>query len=580
MKANILELQKSNKDKRYLPLGQICEGPIGDLTRLLKLEKSIALNNIWATLGWENDSKFTPSGELQFSKEGNWDEGQYSQSDKRRKDNKLTMEEVKNLREMHPDLKIKRKGSIIERFINFDEVNFTLPSQFNPVDLPRLRLTLHLAHDEGAVVYYQHSKRNEYNDEDAISEYVFCENDSDDKKHTYFVPIEPKYELIPVDPKKGIFKQSDRLTGLSFIIKVLVFKKKKRAQKQRFVDIEEHLSKNGKKIGVKKYQLLLFDVNKNAACKNCGDVKKKKENKEQLLKSFDQIIKLGQIDNKKKTLFLIHGTFVDTVTSFEDLICRNANQPSALENIIRSKKIEQIIAFDHPTVLADAKMNVEWLERKLASLKVKFEKPVSILTSSRGGMVGEYMVVYPTLKPYIPEIDKLLMFSPGNGCGYFDVAKRFAKGANAMRVVSPGSSKFLMSLTQFAVGSILELPGFKMMTKDSPTYNDILKNKTTAYPNTQIINIISDWDKTLIPDDKVFKRVICTCLDKFIVGALGEQHDWVIGVNAQVLKPATHKNTLDFRYSVHGRYFEMNYVLDYKNKKKIHPHQIIMDTLI
>ena len=579
MKANILELQRSNKDKRFIPLGQITSGPLDNIIQ--KLLKKTPPSDVWGTLGWESNEPFTPNGDIQFSETGNYNEGNSSVADRRRKDNKLTKQEVLMLKEMHPDLKITAKGVVQERFINFDDVDFKLPASFKIDQIKSLRLSLFLSHDEGAVVYYQHSKRGEYNDEEAISEYIYSVNDADDTQRDYLFPIIPKYEWISDKPELGTYKESTTLSNNSFIVKILVFKKKKRAQAKRLEEIAESLSSNNKKVGVHKYQLLLFNAEKNSKCISCTKQEKKRDRKKlhkELAKSFDVVLSKGQICPKKKTLLLLHGTFVDTMASFEDLIVKEPGKESTLERLLKNTEIEQIIALDHPTVLADAEMNAEWFKKKLAAIKLKFEKPLSILTSSRGGMLGEYMVVSDKLKAHIPSIDKVLMFSPGNGCGYFEMAQSFAKGANAMRVVTPGSSEFLLSLTQFSVKAILELPGFKMMTKGSPAYDYILNNDKCAYPEAQFITAVSDWDKSLVPSSKVMKRALSSGLDLFIKIPLGDEHDWVIGVNAQVLCPKPFKNKLSFRYSVHGKYLNANHVLTYPDKKQFHPHQIIFDT--
>lgn len=566
MKENIKNLTENLKDQRFIPLGEIAKIPLPVLTETLRIQGKKNKDKIWATLGWESDEPFSPKGDLEFSKTGNPDEGDYKN---RKKKNKLTQDEIADIKAINPDLDVKRKKEVREYYINFDEVHFSLPDTFNPIDLPRLRLTVFLEPDEGALVYYHHSKKGDVFDPEAFSEYILHEkeNNSNRDRLTYYFPVEPKHLLEPVDEERHLYRQTGQETGMSFIIKVLIFKQKKGTEKQLFSRSLKEINKSAKKegnllyelVGKDKYALLKFDPEKGAT----GE--------------FDPVTDKGQILQGAKTLLLIHGTFVDTASSFEHLLSVHSGGKSVLQELLSKGKFEQILAFNHPTISENAEGNISWLATLLKNLDIHISKPLQIIATSRGALVAAYMASDSTINKYFP-IGKIMTFSGGNGCGYFNLGQKISRALSVWKAASPGpAGKVISSIAQLSVQWFLEQPGCRMMTIGSKESTAIL-SASPVNSFTRYKTVVSDWHKCLVEQEPFFKRVGNTSLDAVIRIALGKEHDWVIGVEQQRRIPAgSGKLDESRRHSVHGRYLEAGYVRDENCKIIADPYQIIYD---
>lgn len=560
MQENIQQLLGNLKDNRFFPLGEIAQIPLADLTTTLKKEGKKNKDRIWGTLGWENDTPFTPEGDLVFSKTGNSDEGRHK--DKRK--NKLTQKEIKDLKAVNPDLNVSKRNEVREYYINFDDVHFTLPETFNPVELPRLRLTIFLEPDEGAIVYFQHSKKEDFLDENAFSEYVLHEQEkkSDRDRLTYYFPVEPKYILEVVNEAEHLYRQSDQETGMSFIIKTLIFKQKRGTEPQLYKRFLKNINEScdGTDVaGKSKYALLKFDPSGSHS------------------NQLTPVTTHKQIDQDARTLLLIHGTFVDTASSFEHLLSPRSGGINVLQELLLRGKFEQIIAFNHPTISDNAEGNATWLADHLQQINVRFSKPVQVIATSRGALVAEYMAADKRIEQFI-KISKVLMFSAGNGCGYFNLGHKISRILSIWAIASPGpAGKIISSFAQLSVQWFLSRPGCKMMTIDSPELDAILA-RPPINPSIRYKNVVSDWHKCLVEDKGFFKRVGSTSLDAVIKIALGKEHDWVIGVEQQKRIPVNSGiPDHSFRYSVHGRYLEAGYVRDQQCQLIPDPSQIIFD---
>lgn len=550
-----------------------------------KISKTISydIDNTWGTLGWADDKPFTPAGELYFSERGNNDEGINQNGEPHR----LTQQEISDLKEINPQLDPNSKGQVWERYINFNDIHFDLPEVFDPRELPKLRLTLFLQPNQGAIVYYQHSELGNKSDEDAVFEYILHQGGETDRDRlTYVFPVEPKNKLVAVDEANHLYKQSDEPTGTAFIIKILTFKQAQAPDQEIFDSQVSELNRStsmkmAKKlssavapgtvlyelVGKDKYDLLLFDKTKSQV--NPGGV-------------FVSVTTGNQLNLNAKTLLLIHGTFVNTNASFKDLLLFNSDKNSSyLQHLLESGKFEQIIALNHPTISHDAAQNVEWLKGKLSELNIQFTQPLQIITTSRGALVAEFMASDPEVRQYIPEIRKVMMFSAGNGCGYFQIGGKISAVLSFWKKTASGpAGKVILAIAQLSVDWFLSQPGCVLMNEDKPVLGSIL-NKAPLNPNIQYKTVASDWHNCLSQDLKWYKRWKNTSLDTLIKIALGSKHDWVIGFERQIIVPKN-SNTpqLEERHSVHGRYLERGYVKHSVNgncQVMADPHVVIAD---
>lgn len=568
MQLNIQQQLGNLRDKRFLPLGEVAQIPLADLTGILRKDGKLNKDRIWGTLGWEDDRPFTPEGDLVFSRLGNSDEGFNGES----RINVLTRQEIADLKAVNPDLSIRRKKEVHEYYINFDDVHFTLPEVFNPIELPRLRLAVFLEPNEGAIVYFQRSKKGDFWDKEAFSEYILYDKiqPTNRDRLNYYFPVEPKHILEPADEEKNLYRESEKETGLSFIVKVLVFKQKKGTERQlysRFLKAINSSKSNNSNllyelVGKDKYSLLKFHPKVNR--KPLGE--------------FIPVTKQKQIEQDAKTLLLIHGTFVDTLSSFEQLLTARPSGKCFLQELLAKGKFDQVLAFNHPTISHNAQDNITWLATHLKKLNIRFSKPVQIIATSRGALAAEYMASNTSINEYIPVISKIMVFSAGNGCGYFKLGDKISRVLSIWKATTAGpAGKVISSIAQLSVEWFLKQPGCIMMNENHPELESIL-SRSPVNRNIRYKSVVSDWHRCLVNEKGFFKRIGSTSLDAVIRVALGKEHDWVIGVEQQKRIPVNSgAPDEDRRHSVHGRYLEPGYVRDENCKLLADPHQIIFE---
>jgi hypothetical protein len=579
-------------ERTFIPLGE--EKPQEELQGNLLFKQKLnyefddKVEGIWGTLGWEDNSAFELKGSINLSNDGNLDEGGTHE---------LTKSEIEELKSINPLLDGK-KYVVRERFINFDNVEFDLPEQFNPLDLPRLRLTLFLRPDEGALVYYQHCRKDDHKDEDALFEYIMYEKavDKNRDRLDYFFAVQPKHTLVPVDIEKHIYKQSEEETGLSFIVKILTYKQAAKTEKALYQEAVKHIN-SGKMlfhgvstaagiplyelVGKDKYNLLVFSP----TSANGEDTVVADEDGDKTYYGghFIPVTDANQVDVTKRTLFLIHGTFVNTMKSFRDIIlCKGTthNEPSYLQYLLATGKFEQILAFDHPTISHDAKQNTEWLIGKLNMLGLSFrDNPLQVFTTSRGALVAEYMASDPDCANLLP-MEKVLMFSAANGSGYFTTGKMVAKGITLWKKTASGpAAKIVLALLQLSVEFFLDQPGCILMTINHRL--QVLEKILNARPNNPALVykcVVSDWNYCLVKNERFWTKLWQTPLDTVIKISLGLEHDWVIGSKRQEIVPyqsAANQAQSEYRHSVHGRYLELNYVTNGACDPIPNPHESI-----
>ncbi len=515
---------KAEDKKHYVLLGDT------DITKseLLKeaIEGKIGTKNknefvpgFWGTLGMPDDSPIDFSGNLQMSKYGNeTSTGEVAKDIQALKDFKL-ITNTDNAR-------------VIERFINFDNITFNEPAEiiYSKNDkeemennIPKLRLTVFLQSDEGALVCYEHCKDPSDNDEDKFLEYIFPEDEplGNRDRLNYIFPIVP-LKLIEDDgngnPAWGIEHHH------SFIIKVLIFKRETQAtpsiQLQSIFNTIDTNAYPSSAIGeINKYGLILFDSKAN----DWIDGRESELN----------------IDCKVKTLFLFHGTFVNTRHSFKGLLETNylGNEKSWLQQMIENGKYKQVIGFDHPSVMEDAEQNANVLLAIFNKYNINFTgNPVDVITTSRGGLVAKYLIYLTDKFP----VNKVAHIACANGVGYFTP---YGKGQinlilSLLKTVLSGLPAVgeILGLFQFGVNASFNLPGFLQMTPGHQKLTTILSSKPSAINTNAVFQtIVGDWDKKLV--DGKLKRILATGADWEIRKILGEENDWVVGTNEQKLLP-------------------------------------------
>ncbi len=248
------------------------------------------------------------------------------------------------------------------------------------------------------------------------------------------------------------------------------------------------------------------------------------------------------IDPTLKTLFLIHGTFTRTTLwmfegtnepvppenqhlgSFGELLERTEGGQSFLKDwMIHTGKYQQVIAFDHYTVIEDIRQNAEQLMNLLPDQKAdgtpfSFEQEVDIVTGSRGGLLGQYLAnnFGKKVNPKIPIGNGVIIASPNRGSGLLEFdhlskkkkeKKRYKKALKEIiNSLSIGSwPKFLLkTIVSFNGGMIVEfmkLPGIKMQRPNSELIREVqsgkpapVSMKPTGSKPTLYLPIIGKYD--------------------------------------------------------------------------------------
>jgi hypothetical protein len=550
-----------NNQFRFVPLGlkpnDLSQAVLGALDRKLKREIAEPVEGIWGTLGWANDKPLSLTGSMNYSATGN-------------------TTSVAATSEVVQDVKAfmgfgKNEKPVIERFINLSDVDFKYnrAKKLNLKNLPNLQLTLFLQPDEGAVVFYQHSKKGKHEDESASIEYILP---NATKNHTtnrdrldYIFPIVPPKQLALDDNTEQVLF-TDQERDIDFIVKILTFKREIKhptdLMKSVTATINEKITQDHQAdireaaiesvldqdviyapfnfLGKRKYKLLKYDPAKH---------------------DFIDQTDTMTIDASQKTLLLNHGTFSSTQGTYGELYGQ-AN--CVLSELITSGKFQQIIAFDHPTVSHDVSENVDWLYNKLAGLQ--FELPVTILGFSRGALVSKWLSSDKKNKNF--KVDHILTFSGAYGVGYLTRARQLAKGLSMLKyVIPPPAGVYVAALAQFSVKYIAGLPGLDAMAPRGKRLNKVMKSNHLN-PETTLQTVAADWKPRLAPPGR---RPVSFILDASLKLILGWKHDWVVGFKNQQL---AHKSSTAPIHivSMHTRNFEEAY-------HGLPTHQMVIDNL-
>lgn len=457
------------------------------------------------TLGRSDNEPFNWSGFIECSKKGNEDSKGFA------------LKEIKNLYGLHKE--IRESGQkIIERYISLDYLEFDdFPETLSIEDIPELRLTLFLKNDEGAQVFLQHYSGSGIEDD---IEYMLCEPTTNNTttgrdRLTYNIPVFPRNVLESTH--NGARVKLTSLTETSrFVIKTLIFKREESNDSKSLLKSVIH-SKIRKDFKVFKYDLV--------------------QNK------FIKLLGPNSIRKDLKTLILIHGTAASINGSFKGLLKEDyKGSRSWLEHVITSGQnpIQQVIGIDHDTLTKSAIENAKEFVDFMRTPHF-FDQPVSILTTSRGGMVGKTLCGKPEYKQFI-SVDKAILIACANNCGYLvksRVRKRRKRRAVNMlltgltKMVDIGSPwiKVLKFLATQSYQFALSLPGLQTMMEGHKIQKEIVGYTpspiTTFYP--------------IIGKEKA-KKWYWGALGKipkmlFINRLLGRDHDWVLGTKPQFIMP-------------------------------------------
>lgn len=564
-------------EKKFLLLGSVQDTNFEILKAQLDPKTSESVDpKIWGTIGWENDSAFLVQGTIDFSESGQTTESKG-----------VVLNEIKDLYEINDKLNISNENSrVLERYINLSDLEFNIPKEFMISQLPKLRLTIFLKENEGAVVFYQHSDRKDFNDTEAFVDYILPKSTDKDytfnrDRLTYSIPVIPQNELFESD-NEGYLRLGKNKSTSSFIIKILTFVRSG-SDADEFLKIATDTLNDKIKgltydwvhgyFGKKKYALRIFNPNCN--WENDGN---------EYGGSFETIDDASnKIDFSKKTLLLLHGTWSNTFNSFKHLIVKegdNFSNPSFLQDLISNGDYEQILAFDRPTMSADVNTNLEFFFDYMIGRK--FTHPLDLITTSQGAIVAEALSASPIAKNCIT-ISRVVMFSAANGCGYVKTGENIGTLLGIFRKITPGmTTKLILAFAQQSVDWVVSNPGLAQMHPESKLLHTIL-NSDPNNPNTEFINVISDWDSKLIKARcAALKKAPSILLDTMIKGSLGKTHDWVIGCDSQriIPKKSIYKNQIEI-ISLHGKYLDVGHVLkkELLAYRRFDTHQMLIEQL-
>jgi len=520
------------------------------LKKIIRRDQRSKLPGIWGTLGWKDNKPFDI--QVRNSKDGNRDENRRDTS---------TIEIINEIKGFNRQIK-SNSENVIERYINFDHSDFNI--DWNNIktydEIPELRLDLFVDDTEGAVVYYHHQQKMNFgqlDDDSVFEQFIQCQKTDDNyttkrDRLTYYFKVLPPKQYTVVGGNQLIWEDEERST--SFVLKIITFKREQKSPKellQSFFSqdtLKQINTKGGDNLtyelfGQNKYRLLIYD-NK----VHCTSVASGNSNRFDMRGIFYTVDEQRKIDRNKKTLFLIHGTFSNTLNTFGHLV-KFRNGSSELEDFLEQSQYEQVIAFNHPTISADVFDNIEELKRLLG--EDKFKHSVSLLAASRGCLLAQAIGGDKNL-PFT--VDKALLFSPANGVDYFKLGGHIATGLSILKKVASATvAKYALALTQFSADYFMEQPGAKQMTPGSKRLNRVLGLIPTS-TESKYTAVINDWEKGLI--DKRGKRFWMQIVDTTIKRILGTKHDFVVGTAGQKNLPEEYKINKVNMASTHCKYFE------------------------
>lgn len=383
---------------------------------------------------------------------------------------------------------------VTEKFISLRNLRFTI----NDVRARMMRLTVSLNPGEHALVFLQHTDLNDTKYDDGLFEYLFPEKEelmAGRKLVTYF------FEM-PAEAAAGQFQT---------VIKALCYKSPVSVNMAE-ADAQAEIRDKDTKYAV---QLFKTDTNN--------------------FRELSEAEVTTEVQRDKKTLLLIHGTFSTTEGSYGFLYDVPGAEPmntdrNWLKQQILSKKYEQVIGFDHPSVVDSPGENAA----KLISLLApggKFTKTVDIITTSRGGLVGKNLV--NDKQQTVMTIERVATVACANGVQWMTTGEGVGRIVGVIRKATVGPvAKSALVLVQLGIKIFLNQPGLKAMKKGEPSLVALLNDKP-ANPDMRYLPLCGNYDpkNTAHPAGwRIFDLLLDAALHN-------KNHDWVVETDFQVIMP-------------------------------------------
>ena len=457
---------------------------------------------VWGTLGMDGARALAWSGRLRYSAEGN-------RRSLPEESMPVTCEEIRLIRETVPEAS-ERNRKVLERYISFEDIEFEdLPETIAEDDIPRLRLTLMLGPDEGALVYYQlyPLKKNigkKARDEVEL-EYIQpkptkahqCEGR--DRLH-YSIPLLAAKRIDEADD--GTLHYTAPRVHERFVVKILTFKRHNAESESVLRRLHYHIWGHT-------HELVRWNPASAAF----------------------EVVDGSALRPDTRTLFLIHGTMSSTNTAFAGLIDGGDRSWIAKAHTANNGPYGQIIGFNHPTFSEDAAANTAAFLDRLPS-NFEFHGGVDLITHSRGGLFGKYLAF--NASPL--HIRRGALAACANGVGFFTTARRLAKLLSVLRTTTSAAPvlKGLMALAQHSGEFLMNQPGARLMTPGSDRLKDVLRSPAGPNPPA-FLPVVGNFSRELVAQHRFYRRWAERGLDLLLKPILGRRHDWVVGTAEQYI---------------------------------------------
>ncbi len=258
-----------------------------------------------------------------------------------------------------------------------------------------------------------------------------------------------------------------------------------------------------------------------------------------------------EVDPSKKTLILLHGAFDKSLKwkknkwkgSFKYFTQETGGQKTGFAYLLKEGPFEQIIAFDHDTVIHGVYENIAYLIEKRGIGSLNFAHPPALFSSSRGGKVAQFLTLMAgggiKIPSYLEEgkelgkedlgfsVHKFITVAAGQ-TGYVDpstaedVKKGFEIFLSILNFLTPGLKQGLGWVFSLSIDLLRNMPGLKMQATDSPE-SKILQN--SQLDDVWSLAFANNHTKEGFPFRFIEKKLV----DRF----LGMENDYVISYESQ-----------------------------------------------
>lgn len=479
---NTIQVNKFNTIRDlYLPITD--QDTMGLVLKKI-LAKNADTSDFWATLGRQDNASISNSwsGTIVCSKVGN-----NSFTNRGRK----IREQAEQLCALYSDQK-PDVTTVYEKFIALKDLKFG-----NDPNARKLRLTITLDPGEHALTFLQHTDLSDTTSQEGVFEYILPETmDAVGKKDRLTYLFE-----VPQTSVDGAFQTVIKVMSYKSVITTL----------STIGDVKNMLRKLDNPYGIK-----LFDAAQN-----------------KFIAIADQDI-ATKIDKTKKTLLFIHGTISSVQKSYGDLYDSGKKTAADTDHtwiqkaVLGGKKYQQVIGFDHPSIVDSPQQNADKLFSLLAPLG-SFTQTVDIVTSSRGGLVGKCVI---NAQQNIFKVERACTVACANGVELLNTGQMLGRMFGVLGLIDgePISKAALLSM-QLVVNVVLNQPGIKVMRKGDPDLTAIL-NAKPYNKDFRYLPLCGDYSlKGQHPLEWKF-------IDLLLSGAMKDgNHDWVVETDYQVIMP-------------------------------------------